>query len=108
MLMWKLQRAMQYVDVVRDICLASEAYHDGEAVVSLDAVFLTHGFGVVIGLSFRGKVHVVVYDLTPLHEEHGSVLVQNVLVQIAKDLVGDFPGLHVEERGKVRREESAL
>lgn len=82
------------------------SYPDGEAVVSLDTVFIALGFGVVVRLSFRGKVQVVVHDLTPLHEEQGSVLVQNLLLlQVASDLVGDFTGLHREGR-EVRLEES--
>lgn len=89
--------------VVRDSRLAAETYHDGEAVVSLDTVFVTLGFGVGITphFSFRGKVHVVVHDLTPLHEEHGSLLVQNVLlIQIGCNLVRDFTGLHMEGAGR--------
>lgn len=95
--------------LVRDIYLDAEAYHDGEAVVSLDTLFFTLGFGVAVTphLSFRGKVQVVVHDLTPLHEEQGSVLVQSFLfIQIAKNLVRDVTGLHME--GGVRLEESML
>lgn len=88
--------------MVRGGCLAAETYHDGEAVVSLDTVLVTLGFGVVISphFSVRGKVQVMVHDLTPLHEEYGSLLVQNtLLIQIAGDLVRDFTGLHVEGGG---------
>lgn len=97
--------------LARDVVdLAAEAYHDGEAVVSLETVFITLSFGAVITphLIFRGKVQVVVHDLTPLHEEQGSVFVQNtLLIQIAKDLVGDVSGLHMEGKG-VRSEQSML
>lgn len=94
----------------RDIDLAAETYRDGEAIVSLDTVLITLGFGAVVTphLIFRGKVQVVVHDLTPLHEEQGSVSVQNtLLIQVAKDLVGDVPGLHMEGKG-VRSEQSML
>lgn len=96
---WKLQRAHDPRIVDRDSCLAAEAYHYGEAVVSLETVFITLGLGVVITphFIFRGKVHVMVHELTPLHEEHGSLLVQNILlIQIGSDLVRDFTRLHME------------
>lgn len=56
---------------------AAGAYHDGEAVVSLDTVLLTLDFGVLAApqFRFRGEVQVVVHNLTPLHEEQGPVLV---------------------------------
>lgn len=85
------------------VWLQRPTYHDGEAVASLDTVFITLAFGVGIAshFSFRGKVQVVVHDLTPLHEEHGSLLVQNVLlIQIGYNLVRDFTGLHVEGAGR--------
>ena len=96
--------------LARDVDLAAEAYHDGEAVVSLETVFITLGFGVVITphFIFRSKVQVVVHDLNPLHEEQGSVFVQNTFhIQIRKDLVGDVSGLHMEGKG-VRLEQSML
>ena len=54
---------------------AAGAYHDGEAVVSLDTVLLTLGFRVLVApqFRFRGEVQVVVHNLTPLHEEQGPV-----------------------------------
>lgn len=99
---WKLKGTLDPRIVVRDSCLAAEAYHDGEAVVSLDTVFITLGFGVAVSphFSFRGKVHVMVHNLTPLHEEQGSLLVQNIiLIQIGSNLVRDFTGLHMEGEG---------
>lgn len=56
---------------------SSRTYHDGVAVVSLDTVLIALGFGETATphFSFRGKVQVVVHNLTPLHEEHGPVLV---------------------------------
>ena len=61
---------------------AAGAYHDGEAVVSLDTVLVTLGFGVLAApqLGVGGKIQVMVHNLTPLHEQQGRVLVQNTLL----------------------------
>lgn len=85
---------------------AAGAYHDGEAVVSLDTVLLTLGFRVLVAPQFRfwGEVQVVVHNLTPLHEEQGPVLVQNTLfVQVAYNFVGYLPGLQMETEGEGRK-----
>ena len=85
---------------------AAGAYHDGEAVVSLDTVLLTLAFGVLTApqFCFRGKVQVVVHNLTPLHEEQGPVLVQNTLfVQVAHNFVGYLTGLQMETEGVGRK-----
>lgn len=86
------------------------AYHDGEAVVSLDTVLVTLGFGVLAApqLGVGGKVQVMVHNLTPLHEEQGSVLVQNtLLVQVVYNLVGYVSGLRTE-KGQEGLEEEEL
>ena len=85
---------------------AAGAYHDGEAVVSLDTVLLTLGFGVLTAppFCFRGEVQVVVHNLTPLHEEQGPVLVQNTLfIQVAHNFVGYLTGLQMETEGEGRK-----
>lgn len=84
------------------------AYHDGEAVVFLDTVLITLGFGVLATPHLRigGKVQVVVHNLTPLHEEQGPVLVQNtLLIQIASDLIGYLPGLQMQREREGRLKE---
>lgn len=83
--------------------MAAGAYHDGEAVVSLDTVLVTLGFGVLAAaqLGVGGKVQVVVHNLTPLHEEQGRVLVQSTLLtQVACNLVGNLAGLQMEREGE--------
>lgn len=95
----------------RQRCPAAGPYHDGEAVVSLDTVLITLGFGVLATpqLGVRGKVQVVIHNLTPLHEEQGPVLVQNtLLIQIANNLVRYLPGLQMEREGEGRLEEKVL
>ena len=85
---------------------AAGAYHDGEAVVSLDTVLLTLGFGVLTApqFCFWGEVQVVVHNLTPLHEEQGPVLVQNTLfIQVAYDFVGYLTGLQMDTEGEGRK-----
>lgn len=87
------------------------AYHDGEAVVSLETVLVTLRFGVLAApqLSVGGKVQVVVHNLTPLHEEQGRVLVQNILlIQVAGNLVGYLTGLQARKGGKGGLEEKVL
>lgn len=90
---------------------AGGAYHDGEAVVSLDTVLVTLCFGVLAApqLGVGGKVQVMVHDLTPLHEEQGSVLVQNTLLtQVVCNLVGYFAGLRTGREGEEGLEEGVL
>lgn len=85
---------------------AAGTYHDGEAVVSLDTVLLTMGFGVLTApqFCFWGEVQVVVHNLTPLHEEQGPVFVQNTLfVQVAYNFVGYLTGLQMETEGEGRK-----
>lgn len=51
----------------------------------------------------------MVHDLTPLHEEQGSVLVQNtLLVQVVYNLVGYVSGLQMEREGQEGLEEEEL
>lgn len=78
------------------------AYHDREAVVSLDTVLVTLLFGVLAAphLSVGGKIQVVVHDLAPQHEQQGPVLVQNILTQVACNLVGDLTGLQEGKEGE--------
>lgn len=87
------------------------AYHDGEAVVSLDTVLVTLCFGVLAAPQLRvgGKVQVMVHNLTPLHEEQGPVLVQNTpVIQGVYNLVGYLTGLKTEREGEEGLEEKVL